>query len=1227
VKKINYLSLPKILFLPGGKLNKGDITSEWVEEGDGLTTQEEAKNRIIGARSWYWLAGTFILVLIGILYMIYLFLSAYQRRFIPKIEWEPASEVVVDFNRPAASRLLLGVFRVINHGSVPWFGKKLRNSGQPTRNALFRLSYNYLQDQGFKLSGEMPIGFVGNSKASGIEALSAQTQEVISHGKQIYLFLAADSLTDYRQQDVVASASGVDFQVPVSMQMQWQSREAVNGSVSIVDKLIDRLALDTSGVLQHDIKCDFSLKPEAEGKPLVQFIPSLEERIDFRLNEPLQIGTFHFISQAEHDYTCSFEWGDYTIKTYRDNLTLSGDPIYLETTRIVVPPNQTVPVAVFLRCDGNIVTNPDPVNHVYQFKLIGDFDARSDPGFHEVTLYRDRERAEIELTLTYPKPEREIFWTADQSASQRLITADNEIAQPVKIDFESLILDAVEVKFDSESVPMTLLNLKMGNSAKSGRGQVIVDITTKFDVDDDAVLGIETVGNRLMDDLLDVFDVDEVDSHAIIHEGEEPEIREVRIDTELITHIEGARTIPGQCRAKVSLEVHIETDQGEDIHRKLLVIIPLILEKLPGRNWLCIDFGTSAIAAALGTSETIDRIPLQEIKVPDGMSLQKYDPENSEVKSRYLLPSWVICDADTRKAFEIQARPGFPLYYPKDGKEKLSLTPGEPDFVGLPALSGQFLMHQNGDDVRDRIIYSLKSWLGKSASYIPLKTEVTYQEDGKLVKRDKLPLEKVMKSSLAALAEAYLLVSELYRADRFVLTHPNTFTSRHKEMFRRIAYEAFGKRFNIALEERIQLISESDAVAYYYCWEQMKTLSLSGPERILVYDFGAGTLDLSLVKVEWESDPNCYPRSWQVEGRIGVPVAGNYFDELLARLVDRLLSDENIIGTSEIEYQYKVVGKSYITNKVSAHSFAIIDLWRNIREAKHSWDGQSALEIRVGRLGGDTGIVKVGKSGNIKLLNTKSPVDEFGLPIAGLFTKDLSIYLSIPSEQVHGDEKISEFVEFVTETVIDELFHTSTVVPDSVNTVVISGRGAKWPKLRDRVLSRFPQETRDTSPNWLEGDKMKEAVVQGAIARQTLLMDSWQEQSPWLPKLGVLINNGHTLITEDQWDEPINLSTSDTFRIVQVHLKNPNPKKDKNSLREHFYVDVMGKSFRRDGMPGGAKQIYLTKEVQGDKLRIYVENLQRNNRISLSAPQYATGAVPSQPWPIGSPLLNPLKGR
>lgn len=1201
---------------PNIKLDNRELAGLWRADADGVTTQSEANNRLQARHNLYW--GLFLLLVVALVaaLIFYLYRTKYQRPFQPELEWKPASEVVVDFNRPAASRVLVGTLEVVNNAEVPWFGRLWRNEEQPTRDAVFTLSYEFFPQSGLEVTSPSPIGFIrvgqGNEEQ---DKLDLSTNEAVSHKKTVFLFLASEALLDYRQPssngDHVADKS---FRIDLLVKMEWGR----NGEMETDRNSLARRFLSLLGDKDHDaisceMQCELTVKPEQERKPVVGYVASPEPKLVFKEGRQLQVGKFVFESQAEHLFAAPFVWGDYALQVYRENQPLGGEPIKLAQPRLTLSPKAKAEVPILLDCDGQVVTNPEPVSHAYTFKLVGNFDPSSEIAQHTTTIFRDDARAEIVLKLLHQKPAREIYWTREGRPEQRLLARDGTAAGELPLKDGTIWLDAQNFEFDAiDNGPYDLLKFEVGNSATSGNGFVDVQVTAIVR-DEEVSGGIHLSDGRQTNTLLGVYDFDQRSPHIRIAEGDDPQTRIIRFFPGLISRIDGAVVSSENLRAEVRLAIHVHPDRGEDTRRELRIIIPLGLEQLPSPYWLCIDYGTSAIAAAFGSGEEEQILPirLQEIEGKDNMSLARFDPRNMENDNRFLLPSWIICDADIRETDEQTGvfkitRPGFPGYRPS------SLKPGDPAFITLPAPSHQFATAPG------RIIYSIKSWLGQSATNVSLDIPIKYEGDNhQEMSGTALPLDKLVESSFAALIEGYLLADGTdYRADQIIICHPNTFTRNHQQRLREIAFRAFSRRFGIQRPERVHLISESDAVAYYYCRMQMKENRCAGTERLLVYDFGAGTLDLSLILIEWNKTPYCYPARWKVEGRIGVPVAGNYLDETLARVIDGLLR-ERLVNQSDhrLKYTYPVVGRSLVSGRHFQHRMAIKRLWESLRKAKHKWNGTDPFTVEVGVVAGEEGGVVTGVAGEggIETLPKAPPPPNE----VGLWVKAGYLYLSIPATVITGDARLKEFQSFVTETVIDELLHAADVPANKVNTVVVSGRGALWSGLRDNVWNKFPGAEH---PDLLRDGTMKSAVVQGAIARQDLNIDfeEAEDGSAFKPKLGVLINNNQDIITEDNWDKPIDLSRSPTFRIVQINLKNPNPRVDSKSLRKHFYIDVDGKVYRRRG-----NLIYIKRDEERKgkfMLRIVEEN---GTWRSVIGENLGSQAVTSAPWPVGSSLLDP----
>lgn len=1210
------------LFLPSSHVNKADIAREWTPDDDGVTTSEEAKNRILARRNIRMLEFVIALVIAVIGLMIFLFLRYYGRAFAPQLRWLPTPKVVVDFNQTASSRMLAGTLQVKNDQPVRWLGRLLKNDEQPTRLAEISLNYNYFEKSGLRLADHDPIGFVHGQTTDGHqEELDRKTLEMISDGREVYVFFAAETIDDYRPTNGDAAVGEAEFDIPVTARMEWKAPHTSTERQSLVTRgarwLKAHIASEREGSAGQDLKCKLILKPEEPRKPVVRYTPNPAPKLYFTKDALVHVGSFSFQSEADKNFALTYSWKGYTIKSYQGNRPLTGEPIRLERSGVEVAPKADVVVPVYICCDGETIGNPDPVCCEYSFKLFGDFSADSDPGPYTTTLYRDPTRAEVELRVSSPKQQLEVFWKPTGEAKVRTLP-DGVDTDELFDSADTIILDPQTVRFDiSKTLPRELVRFEVGNSGTAGRGVVEIEMTATVRCDQLAQNSIQMLDDRPLDSLLGVYNFNTPQPRVTVTEGEPVEIRTVRINTDLISNIVSAKIPADQFAVVIQLAISVVNDQGEKSERTLSLIIPTTLEQRPGRQWLAIDFGTSAISAALGAGrdENVMMVPLQTIAAGAGRSLAQYDNENSERDNDYLLPSWICCNSDLRKITGDPHRPGFPGYY----SENLSMTPGEPDFIGLPAVTHEF------EEYPGRIIYSLKSWLGKASRGIPIQIK----ENGIEVYKT-LPLEKMVESGFAALAKGYLFDPD-YRADQIVISHPNTFTRRHQDLLHKIAHRALGKpdRFRIPLPERVKLISESDAVAYHYCIEQMREHPRAGTERILVYDFGAGTLDLSLIEVVWKQEPPRHPVSWRVKRRLGVPVAGNYIDEILARLIHNLLCDQSLVDANGFTYRFPIVGRPPLDREYpEEHRRSIIRFWQSMREGKHEWsrtcrevlargegsDDLPPLKLKVGTKGALGMVIAKEKAfvdAEVSTDTTGPWIDEFGY-----------INLSIPAALIFDEERMTQFMNFVAGDMIDEVLEGAAVKADDIHTVIVSGRGALFPGLRESVWRHFPNAEH---PDLLSDDTMKTSVVLGAIARQDLSkqFDEAGDEAVLTPELGVLINYDDDLVLERDWNQPIDLTASPTFRLVQVNHRHPNPRLDMKSLRKHFYIDLTDREFVRDDILGDDKHLYIRKEIRNGELAIYLEGKDGENRTPVFTEGQIARIVTTPPWPVGNVLLDP----
>ncbi len=455
------------------------------------------------------------------------------------------------------------------------------------------------------------------------------------------------------------------------------------------------------------------------------------------------------------------------------------------------------------------------------------------------------------------------------------------------------------------------------------------------------------------------------------------------------------------------------------------------------------------------------------------------------------------------------------------------------------------------------------------------------------------------------------------------------------------------------MPERIRLISESDAVAFNYCNQRIcnKEYASRDFERTLVYDFGAGTLDLSLVLIGWNEE-RTHPITWQVENRLGVPIAGNYLDSLLAYLIHEILKEllENNDELQKIfEYSYPLVGNKLKGDEAEQdnHRRSIFELWEAIRWAKQgggennqpAWDGENLFQVKIG---GQGDIIKtLTKIGKKEIKKDKKVLASISTE-EGAFIEirdDNSFWLNIPAEQIHGYESIQKFIRFMSETILDELLiaadiseaglqlNTLAEKQDTVNTLVISGRGALWPGLHQKVTKHFRELSK--VPKLEDSQKAKNAVVQGAVAWQ-LLANSVQIQEPKCrSQLAILCVPGNRLISQSEWEtsgKPIDLIGVSYFQLMEVGINNPDESDlHSDSLRRHFYtildeipVDPLWTDDRELTI-----ELKNEDDIAGQTIVVLSNSLGEKREYRMAGSVGGVGST-ERPWPIGNPLLKPL---
>lgn len=297
--------------------------------------------------------------------------------------------------------------------------------------------------------------------------------------------------------------------------------------------------------------------------------------------------------------------------------------------------------------------------------------------------------------------------------------------------------------------------------------------------------------------------------------------------------------------------------------------------KRPSPEWLCVDFGTSAIVAAYSDDPDEEghlvrlaeykRNLLQQVYQGD-LNAQRDRDEGSE----FLISSATVLQNDQLQA-SLQATPV--------GYATSSVTLSPPS-IGYPEYYNQLLP-------------CLKSIVGNRQLPEELLPQHLRNRNAK-VKVDDI-IELVYKQFFH-----YFLPDEPKRTNSLVMSFPNTFTPLQVDKVRRMA---LGRTWLPQLRSDCLLfISESDAIAFYYNHHREDFIRAAGnllrgreetfDTDVLVYDMGAGTLDITYFTRTRLADGKTHI---DIKGKMGVNKAGNYLDYLLACiLVDRLCEQESV---------------------------------------------------------------------------------------------------------------------------------------------------------------------------------------------------------------------------------------------------------------------------------------------------------------------------------------------
>lgn len=413
------------------------------------------------------------------------------------------------------------------------------------------------------------------------------------------------------------------------------------------------------------------------------------------------------------------------------------------------------------------------------------------------------------------------------------------------------------------------------------------------------------------------------------------------------------------------------------------------------RSWICIDKGTSAIVVA-----------------------QRKDGENSIVNLNSLqIERLELVDKPENEIYEygtnlitsmFKFKPGGKLHSNKltDHFYRFSPTISEaletPQYISPPIKS---LIGHN--KIYDRL---LNYEADQIIEYYDTADD-TFQKATKEI----LSPNKVIEESYKQLLTNYIPKGEY----NYIFTYPNNFSRYHINKIREYYKTYFP-------ESEILDISESDAALLSFINSPNFEISPESETYILIYDMGAGTLDITYAKVVLNKN---YHRKVEVLGRTGCNLGGNYLDFLIAQIL--------------CKNNAKILEESVFLRKSGTESFELKKLITEKIKPDLATNSNIDTEITV--------------------CNTE---------------------ISYNSSKILSDDSITTYVNDCTEKIIKDFkSFLPTGILDRIDVLVLTGRATQFSpiinKLQD-TLRRGVKVVRDS------GDSLKEIVAKGALQYATL---------------------------------------------------------------------------------------------------------------------------------------------
>ena len=770
----------------------------------------------------------------------------------------------------------------------------------------------------------------------------------------------------------------------------------------------------------------------------------------------------------------------------RTSVTL---PVWVDFNKLPNPPSpQSIPLKVNAYTMGSYRISPHPES--------------ADPDVATIVITRDgREVAPLVrwfgqyLDATEHDPAS--WWPhhpTEADAQKYAVEADRAI-----------LLPASEENGEGE---YELFVFRLGNQGGPGSGTVIFNrVEVALDIPRGSL--IEFKPNRSTD-LLKLLHPDSqlsIEDFLELNRDFEPErpheLFSLMLDPKVIHR---APRTPAALTVVVKIAGRCESAQGPSELFFCQARLHLQLSQSLGDQWMALDFGTSGIVSVLGKGE---RTPKPLVLGPARESI---------------LPT---------------------MLFAKRGRE---LT--ERAFVDF-----ELQRHKQQESWDSRIPY-LKNIIG--SKNVPLLTsDFPHTLNGE--QRNSRPdTQLTLESSFMALFEHFLNEAIEHKFPdgvpplrQIILTTPNGFYGRHKRALERAVLFALKEE---AGNVEILFVSESDAVAYYYyhnwrvinhgqrneeelIWLRQPT-SHAAREYILIYDLGAGTLDMTYLCVTRRSREESSTDEMEILARLGRQSAGNNLDTLIAKSFIELQATNDVRTVCPL---------MPVSRQDALENFAFRLTFKEFAERLKLWFSASEQGLKVE--------YPTLASGEALIFEAKPE-------------------LMFEAKDLRENVEIKAFIEDITEGALNELLglvpaelSDGTGLIDGngrlpVDTVITTGRCVQYPGITEALMAAVQKRGADMArPVKVELDAdLKEVVAQGAYmfaqsnSREELIRLTQVRPDAWYGLIFKDIDDQHVfvdLICPDQrfpTDTPnpkvsgraeINLSRSTELIVVKSFTAQP----------------------------------------------------------------------------------------